>query len=200
MQTDPAELDAMTPEQLTAMLAQKARVIAERAFWDSVEWRLRTGIQGGNLPSQLAPLLSELGTELSELVTDSFESEQLSEQYAAQQVNARLASRVGQQAGGANVTAMMSMLEQLTKALEAVSSPHRITEAQAATQQVQSALMAALSSTPSDELGSKLAPALTQALRLLMTHLKLVKLDAANARLMALAQVRTETTAAAKPV
>ena len=50
---DAAEVEGMSPEELAVLVGRRARVIAEKAFWDSIVWRLRTGIQGGGLPSQV---------------------------------------------------------------------------------------------------------------------------------------------------
>lgn len=55
------EADRLSPEQLDAAVQRRARAIAERAFWDSVEWRLRTGAQrGGGLAEQLGPMVCDL--------------------------------------------------------------------------------------------------------------------------------------------
>jgi hypothetical protein len=39
------DLESLSPEQLTEVLTRRARVVAEHAFWDSIEWRIRTGMQ-----------------------------------------------------------------------------------------------------------------------------------------------------------
>lgn len=202
----------MSPEQLTAAVARRARVIAERAFWDSIVWRFKTAVQGQGLPSQLAPLLAELGTELSGIVTDSLEAQQLSEQYSERAVMDRLKSRLGQQGGGANLTALAAMMEQLAQVLLRSGGEERAAEAADAVQRLQTSMAAALvaatasndaavnasnpiSPTGRNDVGpaaAALAEALAAALRLLMTHLKLVKLDAANARLAGLARAMRE--------
>lgn len=194
----------MTPQQLTAMVASRARVIAERAFWDSIVWRFKMAVQGHALPAQVAPLLSELGTELSGFVTDSLEAQQLTEQFSEAAVLARLGSRTGQQGGGANLTALGAMIEQLAGTLLRSGSEARAAESAAATARLQEQLVAALAAaatgsggggSPAEEgaaAAATLAEALAAALRLLMTQLKLVKLDAANARLAGLARAMRE--------
>eukprot|EP00775_Hariotina_reticulata_P010274 gene10274-10433_t len=77
------DLESLSPEQLTAVISNRARLIAEKAFWDSLVWRFKTAVQGQALPSQLATLLSELGTELSGFVAEPLEAQQLAEQLAA---------------------------------------------------------------------------------------------------------------------
>jgi hypothetical protein len=194
----------MTPQQLTAMVAGRARVIAERAFWDSIVWRFKMAVQGHALPAQVAPLLAELGTELSGFVTDGLEAQQLTEQYTEAAVLARLGSRTGQQGGGANLTALGAMIEQLAGTLLRSGSEARAAESAAATARLQEQLVAALAAAatgsgggapPAEEsaaAAAALAEALAAALRLLMTQLKLVKLDAANARLAGLARAMRE--------
>lgn len=196
-------------------------MIAERAFWDSIVWRFKTAAQGQALPSQLAPLLSELGTELSGFVSDAAEAQQLSEQYAEAAVLSRLTSSTGQQGGGANLTALGSMLEQLAEILIRSGGPERTAEGADAAQQLRLRMTAALtaaaapadgsssplpgstSSTPTSSpvqairreeaaAAAALADGLAAALRLLMTQLKVVKLDAANARLAGLARAMRE--------
>ena len=145
--------------------------------------------------SQVAPLLSELGLELGELVSDSYESEQLLEQFSERALLSRLGSRTGQQGGGANLTALTAILEQLAKSLLPLAAPERAMDAEAAVAGVQQQLATALAgytecaagTGPAAAAYSAFAEALASALRLLMTLLKLVKLDAANARLGALA-------------
>ena len=44
-QVEPSELEALSPEQLVALLRGRAKVTAERAFWDSVTARLAAGLQ-----------------------------------------------------------------------------------------------------------------------------------------------------------
>uniref|UniRef100_A0A383WBG9 Uncharacterized protein n=1 Tax=Tetradesmus obliquus TaxID=3088 RepID=A0A383WBG9_TETOB len=201
---DASDVESMTPQQLTAMVASRARVIAERAFWDSIVWRFKMAVQGHALPAQVAPLLSELGTELSGFVTDSFEAQQLTEQCSEAAVLARLGSRTGQQGGGANLTALGAMIEQLAGTLLRSGSEARAAESAAATARLQEQLVAALAAAatgsggggpPAEEgaaAAAALAEALAAALRLLMTQLKLVKLDAANARLAGLARAMRE--------
>jgi hypothetical protein len=216
VQVDASDVESMTPEQLQALVARRARGIAERAFWDSIVWRFKTAAQGQALPSQLAPLLSELGTELSGFLTDAAEAQQLAEQYAEPAVLARLTSSNGQQGGGANLTALGAMLEQLAQALLKSGGPERTSEGADAAQQLHARMAAALaaavapssdSSSPSTSPSSSpvqarrqeeaaaaaaLAEGLAAALRLLMTQLKVVKLDAANARLAGLARAMRE--------
>jgi hypothetical protein len=205
----------MTPEQLSALVAGRARTIAERAFWDSIVWRFRTAAQGQALPSQLSPLLSELGTELSAFVADSGEAQQLAEQYAEPAVLARLTSSNGQQGGGANLTALGAMLEQLEQMLLKSGGPERTAEGADAAQQLRARMAAALAAAVNGNSSSiasgsptsspmqmkrqeeaataaALAEGLAAALRLLMTQLKVVKLDAANARLAGLARAMRE--------
>ncbi|WIA29010.1 hypothetical protein OEZ86_011527 [Tetradesmus obliquus] len=201
---DASDVESMTPQQLTAMVASRARVIAERAFWDSIVWRFKMAVQGHALPAQVAPLLSELGTELSGFVTDSLEAQQLTEQFSEAAVLARLGSRTGQQGGGANLTALGAMIEQLAGTLLRSGSEARAAESAAATARLQEQLVAALAAaatgsggggSPAEEgaaAAATLAEALAAALRLLMTQLKLVKLDAANARLAGLARAMRE--------
>jgi hypothetical protein len=208
----------MTPEQLSALVARHARTIAERAFWDSIVWRFKTAAQGHALPSQLAPLLSELGTELSGFVADPQEAQQLAEQYAEPAVLSRLCSSSGQQGGGANLTALGSMLEQLAQMLLKSGGSERTAEGADAAQQLHARMAAALAAAAAPSNGSSspaaassptgspvqakrqeeaaaaapLAEGLAAALRLLMTQLKVVKLDAANARLAGLARAMRE--------
>jgi hypothetical protein len=61
---DASELEGMSPEELAVLVSKRARVIAERAFWDSIVWRLRTGSQGGRLPSQVRAGAYGLGSVL----------------------------------------------------------------------------------------------------------------------------------------
>lgn len=212
LQLDASEADSMSTEQLAAAVACRARVIAERAFWDSIVWRFKMAIQGQGLPSQLSPLMVELAAELSGLLTDSLEAQQLTEQYSERAVLDRLKSRLGQQGGGANLTALEFMIEQLGQVLMAAGGEERAAAAADAVQRLQASMRAALaaaaatsdaapsannfnSSTGSTEAAPTaiaLAEALAAALRLLMTHLKLVKLDAANARLAGLARAMRE--------
>jgi hypothetical protein len=204
LQLDASDVESMTPQQLTATVAGRARVIAERAFWDSIVWRFKMAVQGHALPAQVAPLLSELGTELSGFVTDGLEAQQLTEQFSEAAVLARLGSRTGQQGGGANLTALGAMIEQLAGALLRSGSEARAAESAAATARLQEQLVAALAAAatgsgggapPAEEgaaAAAALAEALAAALRLLMTQLKLVKLDAANARLAGLARAMRE--------
>lgn len=49
---------------------RRTKIIAERAFWDSVQWRLSMGLQSGSLPQMLTSLLSELGSDLASVVLD----------------------------------------------------------------------------------------------------------------------------------
>lgn len=229
-QVDAGDVESMTPEQLSALVARRARTIAERAFWDSIVWRFKTAAQGQALPSQLAPLLSELGTELSGFMSDATEAQQLGEQYAEPVVLARLASNTGQQGGGANLTALGGMLEQLAQILLKSGGQERAAEGADAAQQLRARMTAALTAAaaPADGGGSNgssassspvpgstsgsstssspaqairreeaaaaaaLAEGLAAALRLLMTQLKVVKLDAANARLAGLARAMRE--------
>jgi hypothetical protein len=218
------DLETMSPEQLTAVISNRARIIAEKAFWDSLVWRFKTAVQGHALPTQLAPLLSELGTELSGFVADPVEAQQLAEQYNEGAVLARLSSRTGQQGGGANLTALGAMMEQLAQALVKSGTAGRAAEgadaaqtlharmaqalaaaaaaAAAAVQPVEAvagaAVVADVSRSAAAVAGADpsaaavLAEALAAALRLLMTQLKLVKLDGANARLAALAKAMKE--------
>ncbi len=179
---DASELEGMAPEQLAALLSARAKAIAERAFWDSIQWRFATATQGGALPSQLAPLISELGLELSGMVTDTLEAEQLAEMYAEHTVLARLSSRVGGQlAGGANITALMAMLDQIARTLLAGARPDRAAAASAAMADMQAAMAAALAPQEGGAAAAPaaLAPVVAKALRLLMTQLKLVKLVSA---------------------
>lgn len=194
----------MTPQQLTAMVASRARVIAERAFWDSIVWRFKLAVQGQTLPSQLAPLLAELGTELSGFVSDSLEAQHLAEQYSEAAVLARLNSRTGQQGAGANLTALGAMMEKLAQTLLKSGAPERAAESAGVTQQLHQRLDAALREathgsgggapppTEGAAVAAVLAEALAAALRLLMAQLKVVKLDAANARLAGLARAMHE--------
>jgi hypothetical protein len=206
----------MTPEQLTALVAGRARMIAEQAFWDSIVWRFKTAAQGQALPTQLAPLLSELGTELSGFVGDAGEGQALAEAYAEAAVLTRLTSSSGQQGGGANLSALGSMMEQLAQALLRCSGQERAAEGADATRELHARMAAALATSaaadsPASDASSSsssspqqaqrreeaaaaaaLAEALAAALRLLMTQLKLVKLDAANTRLAGLARVMRE--------
>jgi hypothetical protein len=205
LQLDASDVESMTPQQLTAMVAGRARVIAERAFWDSIVWRFKMAVQGHALPAQVAPLLAELGTELSGFVTDGLEAQQLTEQYSEAAVLARLGSRTGQQGAGANLTALGAMIEQLAGTLLRSGSEARAAESAAATARLQEQLVAALAGAATGSGGggappaeksaaaaAALAEALAAALRLLMTQLKLVKLDAANARLAGLARAMRE--------
>lgn len=194
------DMESLSPEALTALLTRRAHMIAERAFWDSIAWRLQTGIQGGGLPQQLGPLLSELGLELGELLGDSLEGEALTQQFGERALMGRLTSRTGQQGGGANLTAVAGLLEQLMKALVPLGGAahgNQVAEAAGAVQQQLVGALAAFAdggaadNTPSQAAGP-LAEALTKALRLLMTQLKLVKLEAANTRLAALASAMKE--------
>lgn len=194
------DMESLSPEALTALLTRRAHMIAERAFWDSIAWRLQTGIQGGGLPQQLGPLLSELGLELGELLGDSLEGEALTQQFGERALMGRLTSRTGQQGGGANLTAVAGLLEQLMKALVPLGGAARGSQVAEAAGAVQQQLVGALAAfadggaadnTPSQAAGP-LAEALTKALRLLMTQLKLVKLEAANTRLAALASAMKE--------
>lgn len=217
-QLDASDVESMTPEQLSALVARRARTIAERAFWDSIVWRFKTAAQGHALPSQLAPLLSELGTELSGFVADPQEAQQLAEQYAEPAVLSRLSSSSGQQGGGANLTALGSMLEQLAQMLLKSGGSERTAEGADAAQQLHARMAAALAAAAAPSNGSSspaaassptgspvqvkrqeeaaaaaaLAEGLAAALRLLMTQLKVVKLDAANARLAGLARAMRE--------
>lgn len=217
-QVDASDVESMTPEQLSTLVARRARTIAERAFWDSIVWRFKTAAQGQALPSQLAPLLSELGTELSGFVSEPEEAQQLAEQYAEPAVLARLTSSSGQQGGGANLTALGAMLEQLAQVLLKSGGPERAAEGADAAQQLHVRMAAALSAAVAPSSGSTsptasgsptsspmqakrqeeaaaaaaLAEGLAAALRLLMTQLKVVKLDAANARLAGLARAMRE--------
>ena len=52
-EVDASEAEGMSQEQLAALISRRALVVAEKAFWDSIVWRLRTGIQGAALPSQV---------------------------------------------------------------------------------------------------------------------------------------------------
>lgn len=218
-QVDASDVESMTPEQLSALVARRARTIAERAFWDSIVWRFKTAAQGQALPSQLAPLLSELGTELSGFVTEPAEARQLAEQFAEPAVLARLTSSNGQQGGGANLTALGAMLEQLSQVLLKSGGPDRAAEGADAAQQLHARMAAALAAAVAPASGSTsptasssptsgspvqakrqeeaaaaaaLAEGLAAALRLLMTQLKVVKLDAANTRLAGLARAMRE--------
>eukprot|EP00878_Enallax_costatus_P021250 GHUV01022492.1.p1 GENE.GHUV01022492.1~~GHUV01022492.1.p1 ORF type:complete len:1095 (+),score=464.09 GHUV01022492.1:138-3422(+) len=205
---DPSDVESMSPEQLTAAVTRRARAIAERAFWDFIVWRFKTAAQGQALPAQLAPLLAELGTELSSIVTDTLEAQQLTEQYTERAVLERLRSRTGEQGGGANLTAVGSMMEQLAQVLLRSGGAERAAEAADAVQHIQASMTAALAaaaagneaavnaSNPTNPTvrnevapaAAALAEALAAALRLLMTQLKVVKLDAANTRLRGLAR------------
>lgn len=206
LQLDPSDVDSMSPEQLTAAVARRARAIAERAFWDSIVWRFKTAAHGETLPAQLAPLLAELGTELAPLVSDTLEAQQLTEQYTERAVLERLRSRLGEQGGGANLTAVGSIMGQLAQVLLRSGGEARAAEAADAVQHIQASMTVALAaaakeaaafaSNPISPAGhdevapaaGALAEALAAALRMLMTHLRLVKLDAANARLRGLAR------------
>ncbi|KAF8072855.1 hypothetical protein HT031_000515 [Scenedesmus sp. PABB004] len=208
---DASELEALSPDELTALVAGRARVIAERAFWDSIVWRFKTAVVGHALPGQLAPLLAELGTELSGFVRDGLEAAQLAEMYAEPAVLSRLSARTGLQGGGANLTALGAMMEQLAAALLKDGPPERGAEAAAAAAalhaRIAAALAAAAVAAPSrhsssgaaeppaggqPDVAAALAEALAGGLRLLMTQLKVVKLDAANARLAGLARAMRE--------
>jgi hypothetical protein len=64
------EAERLPPDQLAAAIQARARAVAERAFWDSVEWRLRTGAQrGGGLAEQLAPMVAELARDVAGLLS-----------------------------------------------------------------------------------------------------------------------------------
>lgn len=248
-QLEASDLESMTPAQLAAVIAKRARAIAERAFWDSIEWRLRTAVQGGALVTQLAPLLSELGHELAGMLRDEAASEALCEEYEESAVASRLGSRSGAQAGGANLTVLGAMMEQLAGTLLETGGAARAAEGAEAAAELRARLAAALaaaqasaaavaappapssSNAPTaalDDAGTAaqhaeqqqvkvhsrttssgsppasaggavdaaaagtLAEALGAALRLLMSQLKLVKLDAANARLAGLARAMRE--------
>jgi len=92
------------------------------------------------------------------------------------------------------------MLDQLSRALLALAAPHRAAAAADAMQRVQQQLQAALATEAGENnaaLAAALAPVLCDALRLLITQSKLVKLEAANARLSALAAMMKERGAVA---
>ncbi|KAI8469412.1 MAG: hypothetical protein J3K34DRAFT_459391 [Monoraphidium minutum] len=218
------DAEAMSPEQIAAAVARRARAIAERAFWDSIEWRFATSIQGGGLPAQLAPLVSELGLELASLLAGAgsggaegpaaMEAAQLEEVYVEPRVLARLASRTGAQGGGANLTAALASLEQLGRGVLAAAAPARAEAASAPFAAALAELSAAAGAAAAGDSGAEgaaaadsagraaalargLAPALARALRLTMAQIKLAKLDAANARLSALAAAMRERGAVA---
>lgn len=44
---DPEELQRLPAEQLAAIVTQRAKIVAERAFWDSIKWRFHTAMQVG---------------------------------------------------------------------------------------------------------------------------------------------------------
>ncbi|GBF92073.1 hypothetical protein Rsub_04420 [Raphidocelis subcapitata] len=213
--------ESLAPEQLAALVARRARAIAERAFWDSVTWRFATAIQGGGLPSQLAPLLSELGLELASLLGGAAGGERareeaaaLEEAYAEPRVLSRLASRTGAQGGGANLSEVIGDIERLGRGALAAAAPARADEAAGPFAEAAAELRAAVgaagdgaaaaaggaegaaaadSAERAAALAQALAPALARALRLTMAQIKLAKLDAANARLAALSAAMRDT-------
>jgi hypothetical protein len=211
---DEVDPESMSRQELEARVTRRVRAIAEQAYWDSIVWRFKTAAQGQALPSQLAPLLAELGAQLSGFVPDAREAAALAEQFAEPAVLTRLTSSAGQQGGGANLTALGAMLQQLAQVLLKSGGEQRAAEGADAAAALHARMAAALAAaaaaaagsgearpgSPASDIGSgspsqqaqrreaaaaaaALAEALAAALRLLMTQLTLVRLDAANARL-----------------
>ena len=234
------DAERLSPEQLSAALQRRARAVAERAFWDSVEWRVRTGAQrGGGLASQLAPMVHELAREAASLLLSSSpgaaggaqqqqlqeeaarQARALTEKYGASEQRAAAAlatAPVGgggnggggggggglpasvEQLGGASTSALLSALGDLSRAFALGATGGRAAAAAAAAADAERRLGAAVASAAAAAAGAggspaeaeaavaaALAPALTAALRLLMAQSRLQRLDAANARLSALA-------------
>jgi hypothetical protein len=215
----PIDAESLAPEQLAALVARRARAIAERAFWDSISWRFATAIQGGGLPGQLAPLVSELGLELASLLGGAAagprgleEARELEDSFQEPRVLSRLNSRSGRQGGGANLAAAVAAVERLGRGALEAAAPARAEAAAGPFAEAAAALAAAAggaataagsadaldAATAADSaeaataLAKGLAPALARALRLTMAQIKLAKLDAANARLAALAAAMRE--------
>jgi hypothetical protein len=145
------EAERLSPEQLDAAVQRRARAIAERAFWDSVEWRLKTGAQrGGGLAEQLGPMVCELARDACGLLaqapagggrssSSSSNNQELAralmEKYGAseQRAAAALASSVAgdsspalppavEKLGGASTSALLATLADLSRGLAAAAA------------------------------------------------------------------------------
>lgn len=238
---DRDEVESMSPAEVVALMMARSRAIAERAFWDSVEMRLAAGLAAGSLVDQVLPLLSELGTELSSVVSEPQLAASLRREWAEDTLRGALQG-VTSSERGASLQALMGLLGKLAQRLLEFGAPAREEEAQAATVKMRTALEEALvltlsgavttvpmdtdaatapgkasvpnSAGPSSSIASPrsdteqeqqqqpqvlfrpptaaqrqpLAAALASALRLLTAQQKLLKLDAANFRLQALAR------------
>lgn len=137
----------------------------------------------------LVPLLSEMGTDLAGVLSDSQAGQQLRAEFAPAALMASLEEgQGGATAGGmppAVVTLMklLGVLERVAKLLVAYGSPARVAEAQAAHATMTAELTQLLTQHAASPQNQALSTALARALRLLLTQLKLLKLDAANTKL-----------------
>eukprot|EP00803_Ostreobium_quekettii_P005576 evm.model.scf_925.6 EVM.evm.TU.scf_925.6 scf_925:50601-54215(+) len=158
-------------------------MIAEKAFWDSMEWRLRT--QQQDAAEQLSETLSGMGQELSETLPEGSAARTVLDIFKKDRMLAVLSSATDNSdspLGMVDAEGLLQLLEHTAELMQEFGAPAREENAARAHRAVHEQIMDALAKEGEAKVEA-LAKAISRALRLLMSQLKVLKLDASNARL-----------------
>mmetsp|Transcript_1262 Transcript_1262/g.3629 ORF Transcript_1262/g.3629 Transcript_1262/m.3629 type:complete len:1021 (-) Transcript_1262:324-3386(-) len=173
------------PEALATTMRKHVSRIAEQAFWDSVEQGLQGQPPGAeeaeevNAAERIAALLVELGEEVIKVLPEQGEGAALAAEIRNTFSRDSLLQALSAP-GGNGAASLGQLLGQTANMMERLGSPAR-SQGNLSGQQLLQAQLA------DSATGCEGAPSTTRvtvrALRLLFAQLKLLKLDAANARL-----------------
>jgi len=176
----------------------RAAAIAETAFWDHVTDRLKAGLEGGNLASVVVPLLSQLGTDLAGVLSDPEAASTLRAEFGEEALQHSVASGHSGSGTAGVLQNAAGALQRGAHLLIQYGAPSREAECKAAHAGLQAEVVAAMECWMQQAAGQdkeqlsaasgRMARSLARALRLLLAQLKLLKLDAANARFAGLAR------------
>jgi len=189
---DMQELQRQGPQGASDSMRKHVALVAEQAFWDSVEAGLDgrgdgSAVGGGASPrssscvaERLAVLLAELGQEVIKVLPEQGAGKALAEELSASFSVPELLKVLTGSPSQDGVSPVGALLTQTASMMERLGSPGRSQDIADAQALIAGQFAAAAGGARGAPTPSRVT---TRALRLLFAQMKLLKLDAANARL-----------------
>lgn len=170
-----------TPRALQKQIA----MIAEKAFWDSVEEKLAA--EDGGAAVQVCTMLLEIGQDISATLPNTTSARVVNEYLKNEAELLKLLQGGEQNTNDLKTSGLLLLLEHTSELLRECGSEARNAAAVEAQSKVKENIVRALEG---GERGS-LAKAVCRALRLLYAQLKVLRFDLANTRIRALSALLT---------
>lgn len=183
------DLEGLPVQEFLAKFKEVVTSTAERAFWDLIEEKVASS---PNPLAELSRMLSELGSEVSELIMDKQKSAELLSRFSESALLREAGGAEGQMASSSKAAlALVDRLQELADPLLMMAPEDNKEEAQEAYQRMKVSMERELQQ-GEDALAPRFAPVLTRSLRLLSALAKLTKADLASMKLRALREVLKE--------